>query len=111
MSNGIVTAEVKKFTYAVYVLQALSFVLPLTALAGIVINYIKEDDARGSWLESHFEWQKRTFWYGLLWTVLGSLTIFLGIVWVVLAVVAVWLIYRIAKGWVYLVDGKELYQQ
>ena len=40
MSNGIFTAEVKKFTYAVYVLQALSFVLPLTALAGIVINYI-----------------------------------------------------------------------
>lgn len=59
----------KKITYVVYVLQALSFVLPLTALAGIVINYIKEDDVRNSWLESHFTWQKRTFWFGLLWSV------------------------------------------
>jgi uncharacterized membrane protein len=111
MSNGIFAAEVKKYTYTVYVLQALSFVLPLTALAGIIINYIKQDDVKGSWLESHFKWQKRTFWYGLLWTVLGSLTIFLMIGWLILAAVAVWLIYRIAKGWVYLVDGKELYQQ
>jgi uncharacterized membrane protein len=111
MINEVSEAEAKKITYVVYILQALSFVLLITSVAGIIINYIKEDDVRGTWLESHFEWQKRTFWYGLLWTVLGSLTIFLLIGWAVLAVVAIWLIYRIAKGWVYLVDGKELYKE
>ena len=109
-NNNLTESEAKKFTFAVYILQALSFVFIITAVAGIVINYIKEDDVRGSWLESHFDWQKRTFWYGLLWTVLGTLSIFLLFIgWVILVVVSVWLIYRIAKGWIYLVDGKPLY--
>jgi len=90
-------------------LQALSFVLLITAVLGIIINYVKDEDVKGSWLDSHFQWQKNTFWYGLLWTVLGVLTIFLLIGYLVLAAVAIWLIYRIAKGWIYLVDGKELY--
>lgn len=110
MSNVFSEDEVKKYTYLVYILQALVFVFPITAVAGIIINYIKEDDVRGSWLESHFKWQKRTFWYGLFWTVIGILSLLLLIQWIVLAVVAIWLVYRIAKGWIYLVDGKELYK-
>ncbi len=90
-------------------MQALSFVLLITAALGIIINYVKDEDVKGSWLESHFQWQKNTFWYGLLWTVLGVLTTFLLIGYLVLVAVAIWLIYRIAKGWIYLVDGKELY--
>jgi uncharacterized membrane protein len=111
MNNDISEAEIKKLTYVVYILQALSFVFLITAIAGIIINYIKEDDVKGSWLESHFEWQKRTFWYGLLWTVLGVLSFLVLVQWVVLPIVAIWLVYRIAKGWIYLVDGKELYKQ
>ena len=102
--------DAKKYTYAVYILQALSFVLLVTAVIGIIINYIKDEDVKGTWLESHFEWQKNTFWYGLLWTVLGVLTAFLVVGYVVLGIAAIWLIYRIAKGWIYLVDGKELYR-
>ncbi len=83
--------------------------LLITAVLGIIINYVKDEDVKGSWLESHFQWQKNTFWYGLLWTVLGVLTTFLLIGYLVLVAVAIWLIYRIAKGWIYLVDGKELY--
>jgi uncharacterized membrane protein len=101
--------DVKKYTYAVYILQALSFVLPVTAVVGIIINYVKDEDVQGSWLDSHFEWQKKTFWYGLLWIVLGALTAFILIGYAVMAAVIIWLIYRIAKGWIYLVDGKELY--
>ena len=111
MSNDISEAEIKKLAYVVYILQALSFVFLITAVAGIIINYIKQDDVKGSWLESHFEWQKRTFWYGLLWMVLGVLSFFLLIQWVIFPIVAIWLVYRIAKGWIYLVDGKELYKQ
>ncbi len=105
-------AELKKYTYSVYILQALAFVILVTAVIGLIINYIKQDDVRGSWLESHFRWQKATFWYGLLWIVIGiSTTWFLGIGYVVLAGVTIWLMYRIARGWIYLVDGKEMYLQ
>lgn len=100
----------RKYTFAVYILQALSFVLLFTALLGIIINYVKYEDVEGSWLQSHFTWQKRTFWYGLLWTVLGVMTTFLLVGYAVLGIVMIWLIYRIAKGWIYLVDGKEMYR-
>ena len=103
--------ELKKYTYSVYILQALSFLTLITAVIGVIINYIKDDDVRGSWLESHFAWQKATFWYGLLWTALGWLTAWIYIGYLVLALVAVWLIYRIARGWIYLVDGKEMYPE
>jgi len=104
-------AELKKYAFSVYILQALSFVLVITSVIGLIINYLKEDEVRGSWLESHFRWQKATFWYGLLWTVLGfiSLPILLG--YLVLPAVTLWLIYRIARGWIYLVDGKDMYLQ
>ena len=101
--------ELRKYAYSVYILQALSFLTLITAIIGVIINYIKDEDVRGSWLESHFRWQKATFWYGLLWTVLGVLTTWILIGYVVLAVVTIWLIYRIARGWIYLVDGKEMY--
>ena len=103
--------ELKKYTYSVYILQALSFVTLVTAVIGLIVNYIKQDDVRGSWLESHFRWQQLTFWYGLLWTVLGVLTTPLMVGYAVLAATTIWLIYRVARGWIYLVDGKELYLQ
>lgn len=101
--------ELRKYTYSVYILQALSFVTLVTALIGLIINFIKRDDVRGSWLESHFRWQQATFWYGLLWTVLGVLSAPILVGYAVLAGVTIWLIYRIARGWIYLVDGKEMY--
>ena len=105
-------AELKKYAYSIYILQALIFVSAgFTAVIGVIINYIKDEDVRGSWLQSHFTWQKKTFWYGLLWTLLGVLSIPILIGQLVLWIVAIWLIYRIAKGWIYLVDGKEMYPQ
>ena len=101
--------ELKKYAFLVYILQAVSFVLGITAIIGVIINYIKDDDVRGGWLESHFRWQKNTFWFGLLWVVLGSLTTPFLIGWLVLGVTTFWLIYRIAKGWIYLVDNKSMY--
>lgn len=103
--------QLKKYTYSVYILQALSFLTLITAILGVIVNYVKDEDVRGSWLQSHFRWQKATFWYGLLWTVLGVLTTPFLIGYVVLMAVTIWLIYRIARGWIYLVDGKEMYPQ
>ena len=104
--------ELKKYTYSIYILQALGFVTGgLTSMIAVIINYIKDEDVRGSMLESHFRWQKATFWYGLLWTVLCILTSFIIIGYFLMPLVTVWLIYRIARGWIYLVDGKEMYRE
>ncbi|MBC8211917.1 MAG: hypothetical protein H8E21_12715 [Gammaproteobacteria bacterium] len=103
------TSKNKKFVLAVYVLQALFFIgLVFTPVMGVVINYIKQDDVQGSWLESHFSWQKNTFWYGLLWSTIALIS-FPVIGWVVALVASIWYFYRIAKGWIYLVDGKQMY--
>jgi len=94
---------------AVYVLQALFFIgLVFAPIMVVVINYIKDDDVRGSWLESHFRWQKRTFWYGLLWSILGALS-FPFLSWFVALAGTIWYFYRIAKGWINFADGKEMY--
>jgi uncharacterized membrane protein len=109
ISNDAQQAELKKYAFAVYILQALYFVVLITPVIGIAINYAKLEDVRGSWLESHFRWQTATFWYGLLWSLLGLISMPILIGYAVLAGVTVWLVYRIARGWICLVDGKEMY--
>ena len=101
--------SLKNITTLIYALYALSLLVGgLSAIVAIVINYIKRDDARGTWLESHFRWQIRTFWFTLLWFVLGALTILVVIGWVILAVACIWFIYRLAKGWLNLNDNKPM---
>lgn len=102
-------ASLKTITTVVYALQALSFAFGVTALVGLIINYVKRDDVAGTLYESHFNWQIRTFWWGLLWGVLGSILIFaFGLGLVVLFVAWVWAIYRVVKGWLKLNDGKPV---
>jgi uncharacterized membrane protein len=101
--------SLKTLTTVVYALYAATFISGITCIIAIVINYVKKDDVAGTWLESHFRWQIRTFWYGLLWMVVGGLTWIIVIGWIVLAVNGVWLIYRIVKGWLNLNDNKPMY--
>ncbi|MEW8499488.1 MAG: hypothetical protein AB2699_13345 [Candidatus Thiodiazotropha taylori] len=98
-------------TVGVYPLQAASFLFVITLLIGVIINYVKRDDVRGTWLESHFRWQIRTFWFVLLWSIIGFITTVILIGYVILFINAVWLIYRIVKGWLSLQDEKELYPE
>ena len=63
--------SLKTIATVVYALQAAGFFIGLTWIVAIVLNYIKKEDVAGTWLESHFRWQIRTFWFGLLWGVLG----------------------------------------
>lgn len=98
----------KTITTVVYALQAVGLLLAFTYVIAVMINYIKRDDMRGTWLESHFRWQIRTFWYGLLWFLLGILTYIIIIGWIILAVTAIWVIYRILKGWLNLYDNKPM---
>ncbi len=99
----------KTLTTVIYALYAASFFIGITAIVAIVMNYVKKEDMAGTFLESHFRWQIRTFWFGLLWGVLGGLTMLIVVGWFVLVANGIWIVYRIVKGWLRLNDNKPMY--
>lgn len=96
-------------THVIYALHAASFFLFFTGIIAVIINYVKRSDVRGTWLESHFKWQIRTFWWGLLWGILGAVGTVIYIGFLILLVAGIWYIYRIIRGWLRLNDGLEMY--
>ncbi len=103
------TRSKKVLTTAIYALQATAFFLGITYIIAVVINYVKQDDVSGTWLASHFRWQIRTFWFSILWWVIGFITTFILIGYLVLLANTVWVIYRIVKGWLRLAENKPMY--
>lgn len=101
--------QAKTLTIVIYALQAASFIVGLTFLVAVIMNYIKRDDVRGTWLESHFRWQIRTFWFCLLWGLIGALLSAVVIGVFILLANAIWVIYRIAKGWMNVAENKPMY--
>jgi uncharacterized membrane protein len=100
----------KNLTQVIYGLHAASLIVGVTFFVAVVINYVKRDDVRGTWLESHFTWQIRTFWYSLLWGFIGwPLLLLFGLGIVVWIAAGLWFIYRIVKGWIRLNDNKPMY--
>lgn len=93
-----------------------SFLFGWPSIVAVIVNYVKRDDARGTWLESHFAWQIRTFWFAMLWAVTilvagAPLTLLLVgfLIWGVgLFILGLWAIYRIAKGWMALRDHRPV---
>ena len=92
-----------------------AFLTGWPSIIAVILNYVKRSEARGTWLESHFRWQIRTFWFGLLWVTLCFLFIVMTfgigilIAWLPLGVVGLWFIYRIARGWLALIDRRPMY--
>ncbi|MHB8453107.1 MAG: DUF4870 family protein [Acidiferrobacterales bacterium] len=95
-------------TTIVYALQAAGLVLPICLIVAVIINYVKLPDVTGTWIESHFRWQIRTFWIAASLVLLGVVTLLLVIGYFVLLGTCIWVIYRIVKGWLYLNDRKSL---
>jgi uncharacterized membrane protein len=90
------------------------FVFGLPSIVAVIMNYVRRSEAQGTFLESHFRWQIRTFWFALLWlmfTVVVSIPLLLvllvGIIplWLGFALIGVWVIYRVARGWLALRNG------
>lgn len=100
--------SLKTLTMVVYALQAAGFFVGLTWIVAIVMNYVKREEVAGTWLESHFTWQIRTFWFGLLWGLVGGLLTLVLVGFLILLAAGVWIIYRIVKGWLNLNDGKPM---
>jgi len=107
-SGAAAPDNLKTLTAVVYGLQAAFFLVGLSAIVAVVINYVKQEEVAGTWLESHFRWQIRTFWFGLLWGTIGLLLFVFVVGWFILTVDAIWIIYRIVKGWLNLNDGKPM---
>lgn len=89
-----------------------AFLTGWPSIIGVVLNYVKREDARGSFLESHFVWQIRTFWFALLWSVIALLlaltVIGLPVAWVLAVLVGLWVLYRIVRGWLALVSNQPM---
>ena len=92
-----------------------AFLIGWPSVIAVILNYVKRSEVRGTWLESHFRWQIRTFWFGALWVALcGAFVVFtLGVgvllVWLPLGIVALWFIYRVARGWMALSNRRQMY--
>jgi uncharacterized membrane protein len=90
-----------------------SFVGSVPSIVAVILNYVKRGDARGTWLESHYRWQIRTFWYAIGWVLLAGFLILtlIGIpfAFAILVGVSLWLIYRIVRGWLRLRDRLPMY--
>jgi uncharacterized membrane protein len=116
-------------THAIYALHAFSlltgivgaatvvgaFLIGWPSIIAVVINYVKRRDVQGTWLESHFRWQIRTFWFGVLWValclvfVVATLGVGLLVAWLPLGLVGLWFIYRIGLGWWRLTERRPMY--
>ena len=115
------------YTHVIYGLHALAVVIGLTtfhtvvlsfvgglpSIIAVIMNYARRSATRGTYLESHFRWQIRTFWFALLWLCVCALlvvTIILALIGLLgLAVLGIWIIYRVARGWLALNDKRPMY--
>jgi uncharacterized membrane protein len=92
------------------------FVVGLPSIAAVILNYARRAEARNTWLESHFRWQIRTFWFSWLWILVVSviaaalLILLVGFVIAVVgyALIGAWIIYRVARGWLALREGRPM---
>jgi uncharacterized membrane protein len=119
------------YTHVIYALHALAvligvtsgvtivgqFVFGIPSIIGVIMNYARQREVRGTWLESHFRWQIRTFWFAALWTVVAYvlnaplMLILVGFLTLAIAItiIGIWLGYRVIRGWLALKDQRSMY--
>jgi uncharacterized membrane protein len=102
-------SSLRQLAGLVYGLQAASMLVGVTLFAGVIINYLRRSQVAGTWLESHFTWQIRTFWWSLAWCVVGIATAIVLVGLFILCASAVWFVYRIVRGWTELNEGRPMY--
>lgn len=102
--------DLRTITHVAYGLYALGFVtggfLAIATLAAVVLVYIKRADAAGTYYASHFDWLLRTFWWALLWLAISAIATLIFIGWIGVAATVIWVLYRLIKGWLALMEGR-----
>ncbi|MDZ4785716.1 MAG: hypothetical protein SGJ02_06540 [bacterium] len=115
-----------RLTHLIYALHAISafagivgaatvigmFVFGWPSLIAVILNYVERNNVRGTWLESHFRWQIRTFWFTAAWGLL-SFILFVTLIGIVVAlplifIVGVWVVYRVIRGWLQLISQQPI---
>ncbi|MHB8915114.1 MAG: DUF4870 family protein [Thiobacillus sp.] len=123
MSENIMTSDptptegLVTLTHVIYALHAITVltglltpVLIVTAfltgwpsLLAVVLNYVKRSETRGTYLESHFSWQIRTFWFAVFWVVLSGLLVMtligIPVAFILVSIAGLWVLYRVIRGW------------
>jgi len=89
-----------------------AFLTGWPSIIAVIINYVKRSEARGTWLDSHFSWQIRTFWFAALWVVVAVILfvtlIGIPVAWVIWVITGIWVLYRIIRGWLALSSHKAM---
>jgi uncharacterized membrane protein len=91
-----------------------AFLTGWPSIIAVILNYVKRSEVRGTWLDSHFSWQIRTFWYAVLWVAIGGVA-FLTVIGIPVAIVlwlatGIWVLYRIIRGWLALSSHRAMPQ-
>jgi len=129
-NTGVVNQGLVDYTNWIYGLHAISVVIALVSahtvvglflfsppsIVAVIMNYARRSETHGTWLESHFRWQIRTFWYAWLWIILTSLIsipmmlVLIGfvILFIGLGLTGLWIIYRVARGWLALRESRPM---
>ena len=119
-SSLVTTAQIIYGLHALSILIGLTsaltivgaFVFGVPSIIAVILNYVRQPDVRGTFLESHFRWQIRTFWFALLRIVIGLMLfetlIGIPLAWIVLIAAGIWVIYRVARGWLTLQERKPM---
>ena len=109
--------------YGLHALSALSGILTSASIVGafvfgwpsiiaVIINYVTRSNVRGTWLESHWRWQLRSFWFAALWLliagVLAITLIGLPAAIMVIVITGIWVLYRVIRGWLALLDKRMM---
>jgi uncharacterized membrane protein len=115
-----------RLTHIVYALHAFSalmgvissaavvtaFLTGWPSIVAVILNYVKRPEARDTWLESHFSWQLRTFWFAALWLVVAVLLfatlVGIPLAWIIVVATGFWVLYRIIRGWLALNEGRPI---
>jgi uncharacterized membrane protein len=89
-----------------------AFLTGWPSIIAVVLNYAKRSDVRGTFLDSHFSWQIRTFWYAFLWVVIAAV-LFVTLVgipfsFVIIWAISIWVLYRIVRGWLALLESRPM---
>ena len=104
-------SEVKNYVFIAYVTYALGLFIWFAPVVGVILAYVKRDEAQGSIYASHIDWLIKTFWVSLVGTVLGTFTTLILIGWLILLVTAIWFIYRVVIGLIKLNEDKPVSTQ
>jgi uncharacterized membrane protein len=97
----------RMFALVAYGLHLFGAIAAIPSIVGLIINYVKRDHY-DELFDSHHAWMIRSFWWAILWGIIGCITIFILIGWAILFLVWVWYIYRHVRGLINFLNGEAM---